>query len=80
LLTNRFHYGNNCRMPLPIRKTIEHLKLSKVAKEMGVPVSTVFRWKEADTIPGCDDPKSDWRYRHFEQVALRLLQDNPLPE
>lgn len=67
-------------MALPIRKTIKHLKLSKVAKEMGVPVSTVFRWREADSIPGADDPKTDWRYRHFERVALRLLKENPMPE
>jgi len=55
-------------MNLPVRATIEEIGLSKVAKEMGAPVSSVHRWKEADALP-------IWRRRDFETAAQKLLSE-----
>jgi hypothetical protein len=37
---------------IPVRATIKELGLSAVADATGLPVSTIFRWKEQDRIPG----------------------------
>jgi hypothetical protein len=66
-------------MTVPIRDSIEALTTTRVAREMGLPISTVHRWKEHDRIPG-KGPSHDWRVSQFE-AAVRKLQaeDAALP-
>jgi len=59
-----------------IRQTIEELTTTKVAKAMGLPISTVHRWKMEDRIPG-DGPQHDWRLAQFN-AAVKKLRAKPL--
>lgn len=44
--------------------------LTRLAEEMGVSVSTVWRW-ENDGIPG-SGPLKDWREQHFKAALAKL--------
>lgn len=55
----------------PVRKTIEALTPTKIAREMGVPISTVHRWMTEDRIPG-RGASHEWRAAQFEAAAARL--------
>lgn len=48
--------------------------LTKLAHEMGVSISTVWRW-ENDGVPG-KGPIKDWREKHLRD-ALKKLGDQP---
>lgn len=37
---------------LPVKATIEEIGTTALAREMGLPISTVHGWKEDDRIPG----------------------------
>jgi antitoxin component of RelBE/YafQ-DinJ toxin-antitoxin module len=65
-------------MNLPIRATIKRLKPSVVARQMGLPISTVFRWMNADRIPGRNTPH-EWRVKQFEK-AVAELDAKPKPK
>jgi len=65
-------------MQLPVRATIRELSLSRVARQMGVPVSTVFRWMTDDRIPG-KGRAHEWRVAQFE-AAVAALREQRLQE
>lgn len=54
-----------------IRQTIEELTTTKVANAMGLPISTVHRWKMEDRIPG-EGPQHDWRVAQFNAAVKKL--------
>jgi len=56
---------------LPVRKTIEKLTISRLAKAMDLPVSTIHRWKEADRIPG-KKGSHQIRVAQFEAAVAEL--------
>ncbi len=58
-------------MPPMIKQTIEELTTTKVARAMGLPISTVHRWKEEDRIPG-KDTTHDWRVAQFNAAVKKL--------
>ena len=55
-------------MTLPVHDTIKELTPTAVAREMGLPISTVFRWMNEDRIPG-RGAAHDWRVERFEEAA-----------
>ena len=55
----------------PVRDTIRELRLSRVARKMGLPISTVFRWMTQDRIPG-KGRAHDWRVAQFEAAVSEL--------
>ena len=58
-------------MTIPVQETIEKLTPTAVAREMGLPISTVFRWMKADRIPGTG-AAHEWRRDQFEAAVKRL--------
>lgn len=54
-----------------IRQTIEELTTTEVARAMGLPISTVHRWKMEDRIPG-EGSQHDWRVAQFEAAVKKL--------
>lgn len=64
-----------------IRQTIEELTTTKVANAMGLPISTVHRWKMEDRIPG-EGPQHDWRVAQFNAAVkkLRAVKAKPAPK
>lgn len=58
-------------MSLPVKATIQALTPTAVAKTMGLPISTVFRWMKSDRIPG-KGPAHEWRRDQFEAAVKRL--------
>jgi len=54
-----------------IRQTIEELTTTKVANAMGLPISTVHRWKMEDRIPG-EGPQHEWRVAQFDAAVKKL--------
>jgi hypothetical protein len=58
-------------MSPPVRATIQALGLSRTARAMGLPVSTVFRWMREDRIPGRGAAHA-WRVARFEAAVLAL--------
>ena len=58
-------------MRLPVRDTIRELRLTRVARQMGLPVSTVFRWMREDRIPG-RGRAHQWRVAQFEAAVAAL--------
>ena len=58
-------------MPLPVRDTIRELRLTRVARRMGLPVFTVFRWMTEDRIPG-RGRAHQWRVAQFEAAVAEL--------
>ena len=62
-------------MSLPVRATIQALGLSRTARAMGLPVSTVFRWMRQDRIPGRGRAHA-WRVAWFEEAVSALLADS----
>ncbi len=54
-----------------IRQTIEELTTTEVAGAMGLPISTVHRWKMEDRIPG-KGPQHEWRVAQFEAAVKKL--------
>lgn len=58
-------------MSLPVRDTINELTPTAVAREMGLPISTVFRWMKSDRIPGAG-AAHEWRRAQFEDAVKRL--------
>jgi predicted DNA-binding transcriptional regulator AlpA len=58
-------------MRLPVRDTIRELRLSRVARRMGLPVSTLFRWMTEDRIPG-KGRAHQWRVAQFEAAVAEL--------
>lgn len=54
-----------------IRKAIEELTPTRIAAEMGIAISTVWRWKEADQIPGKGGAKR-WREEQFNAAVKKL--------
>lgn len=58
-------------MTLPIQATIKELTPTAVAREMGLPISTVFRWMNEDRIPG-RGPAHQWRVERFEQAVRNI--------
>lgn len=66
-------------MTLPIHDTIKKLTPTLVAREMGLPISTVFRWMNEDRIPG-RGPAHQWRVERFEEAVNKIkasLKDAP---
>ena len=61
-------------MPLPVRDTIRELRLTRVARQMGLPVSTVFRWMTEDRIPG-QGRAHQWRVAQFEAAVAELRRE-----
>ena len=63
----------------PVRDTIRELRLTRVARKMGLPISTVFRWMTQDRIPG-KGRAHDWRVAQFETAVseLRAETGNPI--
>ena len=57
--------------PLPVKATIEDLTPTAVAREMKLPISTVFRWMKSDRIPGTG-AAHEWRRNQFEEAVKRL--------
>ena len=55
----------------PVRDTIRELRLTRVARKMGLPISTVFRWMAQDRIPG-KGRAHDWRVAQFEAAVSEL--------
>jgi predicted DNA-binding transcriptional regulator AlpA len=55
----------------PVRQTIRELRLTRVARKMGLPISTVFRWMTQDRIPG-KGRAHDWRVAQFEAAVSEL--------
>ena len=62
----------------PVRDTIRELRLSRVARQMGLPVSTVWRWMAEDRIPGKGRAHA-WRVAQFE-AAVAALRVERRPE
>lgn len=62
-------------MTIPIRKNIEELTPTAVAREMGLPISTIFRWMTEDRIPGKGAAHA-WRVREFETAIARLRESS----
>jgi hypothetical protein len=58
-------------MDLPVRHTIRELSLTRVARKMGLPISTVLRWMSQDRIPGTGRAH-DWRVAQFEAAVNAL--------
>jgi hypothetical protein len=54
-----------------IKKAIEELTPTRIANEMGIAISTVWRWKEADEIPGKGGAKR-WREEQFHAAVKKL--------
>ena len=54
-----------------VRDTIRELRLTQVARKMGLPISTVFRWMSQDRIPG-KGRAHDWRVAQFETAVSEL--------
>jgi len=73
-LTESFRTGNVASMRLPVRDTIRELRLTRVARQMGLPISTVFRWMAEDRIPG-KGAAHQWRVARFEAAVAELRAD-----
>ena len=58
-------------MTLPVHDTIKELTPTAVAREMGLPISTVFRWMNENRIPG-RGPAHDWRVERFEEAVGKI--------
>ena len=58
-------------MSTPVQATIKNLTPTAVAREMGLPISTVFRWMTNDRIPG-RGTAHEWRVRQFEEAVEKL--------
>lgn len=54
-----------------IRQTIEELTTTEVAGAMGLPISTVHRWKMEDRIPG-KGRQHAWRVAQFDAAVKKL--------
>jgi predicted DNA-binding transcriptional regulator AlpA len=59
----------------PVRDTIRELRLTQVARKMGLPISTVFRWMSQDRIPG-RGRAHDWRVAQFETAVAALRAES----
>ena len=57
----------------PTKKKRVGPALTKLAREMGVSVSTVWRW-ENEGIPGTG-PLKDWREQHFKAARAKLAEE-----
>ncbi len=68
-------YGN---MSIPVQSTIAELTPTAVARAMGFPISTVFRWMNEDRIPGRGTAHK-MRREKFEEAAKRLKADQAKP-
>jgi hypothetical protein len=58
-----------------IQQTIKELTPTKVAKAMGMPTSTVFRWMTQDRIPG-RGMAHKWRLDQFEAAVRKLRRSS----
>jgi hypothetical protein len=54
-----------------IKQTIAELTTTAVANAMGLPISTVHRWKMEDRIPG-EGPQHEWRVAQFNAAVKKL--------
>ena len=70
-MTESFRTGNVAGMRLPVRDTIRELRLTRVARQMGLPISTIFRWMTEDRIPG-RGAAHQWRVARFEAAVAEL--------
>jgi len=57
----------------PPKDAISKFGASAVAREMGVPVSTVHGWKRANRIPG-QGKAHEWRVTQFSDAIARLTE------
>jgi len=58
-------------MDTPVRTSIKHHTPTAVAREMGLPISTIHRWMEEDRIPG-QGAAHQWRKEQFEAAIAKL--------
>jgi len=54
-----------------IQQTIKELTPTAIAKAMGLPISTVFRWMKEDRIPG-EGVSHKWRRDQFDAAVKQL--------
>ena len=63
-------------MNMPIQATIKRLTPTAVARQMRLPISTVFRWMTCDRIPG-QGAAHEWRVSQFEAAVKELRAKAP---
>jgi predicted transcriptional regulator len=56
---------------MDLSKLIEGLKLDHVAKTSGIPIATLWRWKEKNAIPGHPDVQAV-QLKRIQKAVRRL--------
>lgn len=73
-MTRSFRSGKFLGMEVSLKESIIELGFSKVSREAGIPVSTIWRWIEKGEIPG-EDGKHDYRARQLKRAVQKLQSD-----